>query len=94
MYKLTERAVNDFRGIYDYALMKFGETQAERYTDALEAFFETLSDMPSMGRDYEAVPGVMRISFQAHTIFYAVRGDGILVVRILHQQMDLRRHLG
>lgn len=74
--------------------MKFGETQADSYTDALEAFFEILSEMPAMGRDYEAVPGVMRISFQAHMIFYAVRDEGILVVRILHQQMDPRRHLG
>ncbi|EEF9706293.1 type II toxin-antitoxin system RelE/ParE family toxin [Salmonella enterica] len=94
MYKLTERAVDDFRGIYDYTLMRFGEVQADSYTGALEAFFETLSNMPAMGRDYEPVPGVMRISFQAHTIFYAVRGEGILVARILHQQMDPRRHLG
>lgn len=92
MYKLTVRAVDDFRGIYDYTLMKFGETQADRYTGALEAFLGTLSKMPAMGRDYDAVPGVMRISFQSHTVFYALRDGGILVVRILHQQMDLQRH--
>ncbi|EAX6626074.1 type II toxin-antitoxin system RelE/ParE family toxin [Salmonella enterica] len=94
MYKLTERAVDDFRGIYDYTLRVFGETQADGYTDALEAFFETLSEMPAMGRDYDAVPGVMKISFQAHMIFYVVRDGGILIARILHQQMDPRRHLG
>ncbi|EBJ4300190.1 type II toxin-antitoxin system RelE/ParE family toxin [Salmonella enterica] len=94
MYKLTERAVDDFRGIYDYTLMKFGEKQADSYTAALEAFFETLSEMPSIGRDYDAVPGVMKISFQAHMIFYSVRDGGILIARILHQQMEPRRHLG
>ncbi|WP_411703897.1 hypothetical protein [Edaphovirga cremea] len=29
--------------------------------------------MPDMGRDYHVVPGVMRIEFQRHTIFYTVR---------------------
>ncbi|EKN3987280.1 type II toxin-antitoxin system RelE/ParE family toxin, partial [Yersinia enterocolitica] len=52
MYKLTERAAEDFAGIYDYTLLKFGEAQADHYTDALEAFFETLAGMPDMGRDY------------------------------------------
>jgi len=40
VYKLTERAVDDFSGIYDYTLLTFGEVQADHYTDALEAFFE------------------------------------------------------
>ncbi|HGG6853502.1 TPA: type II toxin-antitoxin system RelE/ParE family toxin [Salmonella enterica subsp. enterica serovar Onderstepoort] len=93
MYKLTERAVSDFREIYDYTLMKFGKTQAERYTDDLEVFLETLSGMPAMGRDYDAVPGVMRIRFQAHTIFYTPGDEGILIVRILNQLMEPHRHL-
>lgn len=92
MYKLTERAVEDFTGIYDYTLMKFGEAQADRYTGSLEAFFETLSKMPGIGRDYDAVPGVLRVGFQSHTVFYTVFDGEILVARILHQQMDPRRH--
>ncbi|MDE9563909.1 type II toxin-antitoxin system RelE/ParE family toxin, partial [Xenorhabdus bovienii] len=43
MYKLTECAVDDFTEIYDYTLLKFGEAQADHYTDALEVFFETLA---------------------------------------------------
>ncbi|WP_411705590.1 type II toxin-antitoxin system RelE/ParE family toxin [Edaphovirga cremea] len=93
MYKLTERAVDDFTGIYDYTLLKFGAAQADHYTDALEAFFETLAGMPDMRRDYHVVPGVMRIEFQRHSIFYTVRDTGILIARILHQQMNHKRHL-
>lgn len=93
MYKLTEKAVNDFRGIYDYTLMRFGEKQADLYTDALEKIFQTLSEMPDIGLDYDTVPGVKQISFQSHMVFYAVRWKGILIVRILHQQMDPHRHL-
>lgn len=93
MYKLTERAAEDFAGIYDYTLLKFGETQADQYTDALEAFFKTLVSMPELGRDYYSVDGVMRIEFQRHTIFYTIRSDDILIARILHQQMNHPRHL-
>lgn len=92
MYKLTEIAVEDFAGIYDYTLQKFGERQADRYTDELEAFFLLLADMPEMGRDYSAVPETMRIDFQQHSIFYRIRSSDILVIRILHQQMNHLRH--
>ncbi|HDU8496909.1 TPA: type II toxin-antitoxin system RelE/ParE family toxin [Morganella morganii] len=92
MYKLTERAVNDFAGIYDYTLLNFGETQADRYTDAFEAFFETLAGIPDMGRDSQLLPEILRIEFQRHTIFYTIRETDILIVRILHQQMNHARH--
>ncbi|MBD2814547.1 type II toxin-antitoxin system RelE/ParE family toxin [Xenorhabdus sp. Flor] len=92
MYKLSERAAEDFIEIYDYTFMKFGEVQADHYTQALEAFLETLASMPGIGRDYSAIPGVMRIEFQRHTIFYTVRDIDILIARILHQQMNHAQH--
>jgi len=73
--------------------LTFGEVQADHYTDALEAFFEALAGMSGMGRDYHAVSGVMRIEFRKHTIFYTPRHADILIVRILHQQMDHTHHL-
>lgn len=93
VYKLTELAADDFAGIYDYTLVTFGEVQADLYTDALEAFFNTLGGMPNIGRDYDAISGVKRIEFQRHTIFYTARETDILVVRILHQQMNYKLHL-
>lgn len=92
-YKLTERAVEDFTGIYDYTLLNFGRKQADDYTEALETFFETLSGMPGIGRDYAAVPEVMRADFQQHTVFFHVRDSDILIARILHQQMNHLTHL-
>ncbi|MGL5388761.1 MAG: type II toxin-antitoxin system RelE/ParE family toxin [Enterobacterales bacterium] len=93
MYKLTKRAEDDFIGIYDYTFLNFGEAQADYYTDALEAFLKMLAETPRIGRDYLAVPGVMRIEFQRHTIFYTIRDTDILIARILHQQMNHIRHV-
>lgn len=92
VYKLTESAAEDFASIYDYTLQKFGERQADRYTDELEAFFLLLAKMPGMGRNYPAVPETMRIDFQQHSIFYCIRTSDILIIRILHQQMNHLRH--
>ncbi|MBM7344907.1 type II toxin-antitoxin system RelE/ParE family toxin [Pantoea coffeiphila] len=93
MYKLTQRAAEDFTDIYDYTWLNFGESQADSYTETLEAFFHTLASMPEMGRDYPAVPNIKRIEFQQHSIFYAIRDSDILIVRILHQQMNHISHL-
>ncbi|KAF1366395.1 type II toxin-antitoxin system RelE/ParE family toxin [Yokenella regensburgei] len=92
MYKLTALAAEDFAGIYDYTLLRFGKAQAEHYTGAMESFFDTLSGMPDLGREYVSVPGVMRAEFQRHIIFYSARAHDILIVRILHQQMDHHRY--
>ncbi|QDL35671.1 type II toxin-antitoxin system RelE/ParE family toxin [Serratia liquefaciens] len=93
MYKLTKLAVEDFSSIYDYTFQCFGERQADAYTETLEAFLNSVADMPSLGRDYLAVPDVKRIEFQKHSIFYKIELTDILVIRILHQQMNYMQHL-
>ncbi|WP_323835403.1 type II toxin-antitoxin system RelE/ParE family toxin [Photorhabdus africana] len=93
MYKLTDQAAEDFAGTYDYTLLQFGEAQADHYTEALEAFFDTLAEMPHIGREYPSVPGVMRVEFHRHTVFYTIRDTDILIARILHQQMNHPHHL-
>lgn len=92
MYKLSEQAAADFADIYDYTLLTFGVAQADHYATTLEAFLETLAGMPSIGRDYSAVPGVMRVEFHRHSVFYVVCDADILIARILHQQMNHPRH--
>ena len=39
------------------------------------------------------IPDVMRIEFQKHSIFYKIEHTDILVIRILHQQMNHMQHL-
>ncbi|MDL4454923.1 type II toxin-antitoxin system RelE/ParE family toxin [Klebsiella michiganensis] len=92
MYKLTKLAVEDFSSIYDYTFQRFGERQADAYAESLESFLNSVADMPSLGRYYPTLPDVMRIEFQKHSIFYKKEHTGILVIRILHQQMNHMHH--
>lgn len=91
-YRLTARAADDFTGMYDHALLNAGREQADEYAESLAAFFETLSGMPGAGRDYPAVPGVMRADFRWHTVFYRVCDTPVLIARILPRQRDYPLH--
>lgn len=94
MFKLSQKAAEDFGDIYQYTYINFGERQADCYTDEIEHCLTNLSQAPMMGRDCsELGAGVRRHDFQKHAIFYRVREVDIFVVRILHQQMNAMLHL-
>ncbi len=94
MYKLSNLAVKDFAGIYEYTLLNFGALQADTYTDDLNRALNLLSESPLIGSECsEIANGVRRHDHQKHAIFYRQRECDIFVIRILHQQMDPGRHL-
>ncbi|WP_159567292.1 type II toxin-antitoxin system RelE/ParE family toxin [Budvicia diplopodorum] len=93
MYKLSRLAADDFAGIYEYTLLKFGVVQADSYTDALENILVSVVQSPLMGREYpEIAEGVRRLDYRQHAIFYRARERDIFVLRILHQQMEPLLH--
>ncbi|MCB0738792.1 MAG: type II toxin-antitoxin system RelE/ParE family toxin [Bacteroidetes bacterium] len=94
MYKLSQKAAEDFGDIYEYTYLNFGEYQADKYTEEMEVCLQTLSEAPFIGRDCgELKEGVRRYEHQKHAIFYRVREFDIFVIRILHQQMNPMLHL-
>jgi len=89
MYKLSGLAAEDFAAIYEYTLLNFGVAKADEYTGALDSSLQLLSDEPLMGRECpEIAVGIRRHDHQKHVIFYLPREQDILVVRLLHQQME------
>ncbi|TOE91522.1 type II toxin-antitoxin system RelE/ParE family toxin [Vibrio parahaemolyticus] len=51
MYKLSQKAADDFGDIYEYTFLNFGAEQADNYTDEMEQCLQTLSEAPFIGRD-------------------------------------------
>ncbi|MCA1924197.1 type II toxin-antitoxin system RelE/ParE family toxin [Buttiauxella noackiae] len=89
MYKLSNLAAEDFAGIYEYTLLKFGEVQADDYTEAMEDVLESVVRSPFIGREYPEIDeGVRRIDYCLHAIFYRIRDDDIFILRILHHKME------
>lgn len=93
-YRLSKKADQDFAGIYRYTYKEFGEHQADKYTDSLEACFLLLCDSPRIGRKVDYIStGLYQHEHQEHLIFYRIRKQEIFIVRLLHKSMDVIKHL-
>jgi len=93
-YKLTPEAETDLIEIYVYGFQRFGETQAEQYFSELENCFEVLSQTPLICRQRpEFIPPVRIQHRGRHLVVYVIQDDRILIIRVLHDSMDIKRHL-
>jgi toxin ParE1/3/4 len=93
-YKLSKKADKDFEDIYRYTYIEFGEHQADKYTDSLEACFLTICDNPKIGRNADYISkGLYQHEHKEHIIFYKIRKQGIFIVRLLHKSMKINNHL-
>ncbi len=92
--ELSIEAERDIDNILDYTLVTFGPTQAEDYYLSLRGCFELIAENPEIGRTRpEVAPGLRSYSHRSHVIYYEVRDDHLLIVRVLHQRMDPARHM-
>ena len=92
-YRLSKRAYADIVSIGDYTIERFGIEQARRDRNQLEDALQALANSPSRGRPADEVaPGLRRWNYQSHAVFFRLEMRGILIVRVLHQQMDFERH--
>jgi toxin ParE1/3/4 len=87
-FRFSRRAEADLLSIGAYTLRTWGEDQATRYIDDLQACCEALADNPRLGRACDDVrPGLRRMERGRHVVFYREDAEGLLVSRILHQRM-------
>jgi toxin ParE1/3/4 len=92
-YTLTQAADADLADIARYTVGRWGYEQAETYLLAFEDAFQKLAAFPDTGRPIEERAGYFRHERGSHAIFYRKEPEGILIVRVLHQRMEPRRHL-
>lgn len=93
-YRLTQRAIADLEDIWLYTSEAWSPAQADTYHRKLIAALDRLCAGEISGRDCgEIRHGYFKIAVVSHMIFYRKQDYGYEVVRILHQSMDLPRHL-
>ncbi len=93
-YDLSPLARADMVGIWSYSAGRWNDEQADRYIRQIESVFAKVGQRPSLGRACNDIrQGYFRISAGSHVVFYRKIGAGVLVVRVLHQNMGFRRHL-
>lgn len=93
-YHLTAGADRDLVAHYEFGIESFGLARAQDYFLGLHERFELLAITPTMGRSVnELSPRLRRFEHGSHVIFYLPDDDGILVVRVLRQEQDFKRHI-
>jgi len=86
---VTPKAESDLIGIWVYTCEEWGVDQADKYLDQLEAGMQQLINHPSLGANYAHVlSGYRRLQVEHHAVFYQVLESEMLIVRVLHEDMD------
>lgn len=86
-------AAADIEAIWDHTFREWGPDQADRYVDDVRDVCERLVRGDTRGRSVDVRDGYLKHAIGRHFVFFRQTGSGIEVIRILHQSMDVPRHL-
>ncbi len=93
-YKLSSRADESLREIFEFSVLSFGLDQAKRHLGGLDDALIQLAGSPGSGRRCDdLLPGLRCSRYGRHAIDYRVDGPHIYVLDVLHQSMPPERHL-
>ena len=95
-YDLSQKAAEDLFSIWKYTLDNWSATQADNYYSTLEEAFSEIAVHPlKFGKSVDEIyPGLYSYHIKRHIIFYLLQENGrVLIVRILLEKMDYRKHL-
>ena len=86
-------AAADLDNIWNYTAEEWGADQADRYTDDIHDICGSLARGEKRGRNVDVREDYRKHAAGKHFVFFRVADTGIKVIRILHQSMDIERHL-
>ncbi len=94
-YKLTNQAVVDLNGIWEYTFFEWSEQQADKYYNSLLKSCEEIANNPSLGKNYQGVrKDLFGVPSSKHIVFYRIINESLVeITRILHERMDIESRL-
>lgn len=93
-YSLRALALQDLEEIWLYTYKKWGFEQADSYLNLLFARFTWLAGNPLIGKDRNDIKsGYYCFPEGMHLVFYTICENGIDIIGIPHQSMDVINHL-
>jgi toxin ParE1/3/4 len=92
--RLSRTAAAELEAIDAYSCEQFGDEIAASYMHGFDELFDLLRRHPFAGQDAsELGKGIRSLTHRSHRIFYEVEKNEIVISRILHHAMDVRRVL-
>ena len=94
-YELTNKAIEDLNGIWNYTFDEWSEEQADKYYFEILDCCQFIAENQDLGRNYDEIENsLFGYLINKHIIFYQkITQVDILVVRILHTSMDLKQRI-
>ena len=93
-YRISEAAINDLDGIWEYTFLNWSKEQADRYHNLIMNEIEFIAENTYSGKPMDHInKGYLVAYVKTHMIFFR-RKEGIVeIIRILHQKMDVESTL-
>lgn len=95
-YKISQEANQDIKKNWLYTFENWSLEQADRYFNLIMDEIGYLAKNPESGKNYSHVKnGYFCSIIKSHLIFYKINRkiEGIEIIRILHQRMDIESRL-
>ncbi|PYB74057.1 MULTISPECIES: type II toxin-antitoxin system RelE/ParE family toxin [Rhizobium] len=91
---VSPRAARDIDGIFDYTEEQWGLDQAITYTLGLKSSLQEICEGGRRGRKIpQLTKAYLIVTYQSHYLVYRETRQAIVLIRILHQRMNIGRHL-
>ena len=92
--QFTNAARKDLREIFTYTTKTCGRVQARQYSEQLKQHTTAIGEFPAHSKPIlDASADVHQSHYRKHIFVFERKGDKILIVRILHEAMNIPRHL-
>ncbi|MEP7453226.1 type II toxin-antitoxin system RelE/ParE family toxin [Phyllobacterium sp. SB3] len=92
-YKLSPLAENDLENIWLYTFENWSAKQADTYHITIIESFSALAKARRTGCPVDIREGYFKHAVGSHVIYYKLLDAEIAIIRVLHQRMDVNRHL-
>jgi len=92
-HTIRQLAENDLEHIWLYTFHEWGIEQADKYIRSLLSRFSWLAENPRLGKRRDDIkPGYYCFPEGRHLIFYTITKNGVDIIGIPHQGMDIIDH--
>lgn len=94
-YSFTNKAVDDLSKIWDYTSEQWSAAQAEKYYQMIIDNCKETGNSSEAGKNYSEIAiNIKGYKAGRHIIFYRKNEmNEVIIIRILHDQMDLKRRI-
>jgi toxin ParE1/3/4 len=93
-FEISRLALEDLNTIWEYTAEQWSTEQANKYYNEIFSVIDKICRISDMGKAIDEIKkGHRRVNMKSHMIVYKVNGTTIYIDRILHQKMDIEKHL-